>query len=360
MVDITKDYLVNEWIEYLINNQYASVDENDKLEYHRPITARLLTEFILLQTKEVTREEVLKAIGDARTMPGINESQFRVQSNIRLSEIQVARVFDNIVNIIAKKKTQANTQTREKVLQRITHAIDSKLSNDQRMALWKNLQASASGENINEAKLDDKDISRLLDLVAKEPAKTSWFSGSTKGANLSKEKLVQYWDKEGKPKDSDDLVDMLQRAGLSDQQIKNAFIKSQQLQSSNSDNYSNDDSDDTDVILLLSNYITKNGLKDDILKHLESTYGFKESRAKKLKVGTTNLDEGSEIHKRLRADQYVYLLKHLRTKATDNIPVAHIKNQIVKSWKRGMKNVKHIDRLLKRVDMSLMDIIKKS
>jgi len=60
----------------------------------------------------------------------------------------------------------------------------------------------------------------------------------------------------------------------------------------------------------------------------------------------------------LNSDQYLKLLQRLKTGTIDNIDVTHIKNQIIQSWKKGMKSRKHYDNLLQSVDLNIHDLIK--
>lgn len=60
----------------------------------------------------------------------------------------------------------------------------------------------------------------------------------------------------------------------------------------------------------------------------------------------------------LNSDQYLKLLQHLKVNAKDNIDVTHIKNQIIQSWKKGMKSRKHYDNLLQKVHLNIHDLIK--
>lgn len=59
----------------------------------------------------------------------------------------------------------------------------------------------------------------------------------------------------------------------------------------------------------------------------------------------------------LNSSQYIKLLHRLKTEAGGNVDVTHIKNQIIQSWKKGMKNRKHYDDLLSKIDLSLNKLI---
>ena len=68
------------------------------------------------------------------------------------------------------------------------------------------------------------------------------------------------------------------------------------------------------------------------------------------------LDEIVSLNDVLKADQYIKLLRRLKT-THDDINVTRIKNQIMQSWKKGMKQRKHYDTLLSTIDISLNDLI---
>lgn len=59
----------------------------------------------------------------------------------------------------------------------------------------------------------------------------------------------------------------------------------------------------------------------------------------------------------LKGSHYMKLLRHLS--ATKDINTTRIKNQIIQSWKSGLKSRKHYDDLLKSIDISLNDLIDK-
>ena len=60
----------------------------------------------------------------------------------------------------------------------------------------------------------------------------------------------------------------------------------------------------------------------------------------------------------LKSDQYITLLHRLKSDVSRGINITHIKNQVIQSWKKGMKARKHYDNLLSTIDISLNDLIK--
>jgi hypothetical protein len=69
------------------------------------------------------------------------------------------------------------------------------------------------------------------------------------------------------------------------------------------------------------------------------------------------LDEFVSLNDVLKSSQYLKLLSRLKTDTGSDINSTRIKNQIIKSWKQGMKQRKHFDNLLKQINLSLNDLI---
>lgn len=70
------------------------------------------------------------------------------------------------------------------------------------------------------------------------------------------------------------------------------------------------------------------------------------------------LDEITTLNDVLKADQYIVLLRRLRSNVNSGINVTRIKNQVIQSWKKGMKSRKHYDKLLGSIDININDLIK--
>lgn len=68
------------------------------------------------------------------------------------------------------------------------------------------------------------------------------------------------------------------------------------------------------------------------------------------------LDEIVTLNDVLKANQYIKMLRKLKLKSKSDINVMRIKNQVIKSWKRGMKHRKHFDKLLSEVNLSVTDL----
>lgn len=71
------------------------------------------------------------------------------------------------------------------------------------------------------------------------------------------------------------------------------------------------------------------------------------------------LDEIVSLKAVLKADQYTTLLRRLSSKSMPGINITRLKNQIIQSWKRGMKSRKHYDKLLNKIHLNLNDLIEK-
>ena len=71
------------------------------------------------------------------------------------------------------------------------------------------------------------------------------------------------------------------------------------------------------------------------------------------------LDEIVSLHDVIKADQFITLLNKVKPTTLDDINVTRIKNQVLSSWKKGMKSRKHYDTLLNQINLSLNDLIDK-
>lgn len=69
------------------------------------------------------------------------------------------------------------------------------------------------------------------------------------------------------------------------------------------------------------------------------------------------LDELVTLNDVLKADQYMKILKSLRSHKTSDINITRIKNRVIQSWKKGMKQRKHYDNLLSKININLKDLI---
>jgi hypothetical protein len=70
------------------------------------------------------------------------------------------------------------------------------------------------------------------------------------------------------------------------------------------------------------------------------------------------LDEIVTLGDVLGADSFITLMNHIKAKPQD-LNVTRIKNQILQSWKKGLRSRKHYDSLLNQIDISLNQIIDK-
>ena len=69
------------------------------------------------------------------------------------------------------------------------------------------------------------------------------------------------------------------------------------------------------------------------------------------------LDELVDLNDVLKSDQYIKLLHTLKAGAKEDINVQRIKNQVIQSWKKGMKSRKHYNSLLDKIHLNINDII---
>ena len=71
------------------------------------------------------------------------------------------------------------------------------------------------------------------------------------------------------------------------------------------------------------------------------------------------IDEIVQLSDVLKGDQYLKLLRGLKSHSTKDINITRIKNRVIQSWKKGMKSRKHYDDLLGSINISLSDLIRK-
>lgn len=69
------------------------------------------------------------------------------------------------------------------------------------------------------------------------------------------------------------------------------------------------------------------------------------------------IDEVVTLKDVLKTSQYIQLLKRLNIDTAGHIDSSRIKNQVMQSWKSGMKSRKHYDDLLKQINMSVDKLI---
>lgn len=76
-------------------------------------------------------------------------------------------------------------------------------------------------------------------------------------------------------------------------------------------------------------------------------------------IVSENIDESVDLHSVLQADQYLKLLRHIKTHVNSDINVTRIKNQVIQSWKKGMTSRKHYGGLLNQINLNINDLIGK-
>lgn len=210
----------------------------------------------------------------------------------------------------------------------------------------------------------------------------SMVNSSTKDC-ISYENIATYWKNSGYPDTDDQLANMLSDLGYSSQQIREAFETECSI---------NESDDIEDLLKQLYQYIIDNNIKDEIIEQMKAEFGkqlepvnrsfgidkikniFKKLSEQDLsqvrrqqeqtaygrnrKADVDPIDEGSAVHKILKSDQYVSLLNNLTSRLGRGIKITRIKNQILKSWRKGMHTRTHYDDMLKKISLSLKDLIK--
>lgn len=69
------------------------------------------------------------------------------------------------------------------------------------------------------------------------------------------------------------------------------------------------------------------------------------------------LDEITSLSDVLKGSQYIKLLKSLRRKANAGVSITKIKNQVIRSWKKGLKSRKHYGNLLREIDLNIDEVL---
>ncbi len=65
------------------------------------------------------------------------------------------------------------------------------------------------------------------------------------------------------------------------------------------------------------------------------------------------IDEVVKLNTILKGDQYIKLLRRLKTRSLTDINVHRIKNRVIQSWKKGLKTHVHINSLLAEIDTNV-------
>ena len=71
------------------------------------------------------------------------------------------------------------------------------------------------------------------------------------------------------------------------------------------------------------------------------------------------LDEIVSLSDVLKTSHFVQLMGKLDTNVSQGINTTRVKNQILQAWQSGKRSKLHFDNLLRKIDLSLNDLIDK-
>ena len=251
-------------------------------------------------------------------------------------------------------------------------------------------------DNMKGHELSKEDVNAIFN-TAQHTRNTGKFNKLLNKKQVSLDDLQNSWKEAGYPDDTRDITNILKQAGFGDNEIKKVFSKVFSQEITDKDDYAN-----SPQATKLAAFIKQNGFTDQILNMLKTEFGKElkitpETMGDKLKkfipkVRTEDvynifknilLEERTDIihsialadtdrlgrskkHYDIResplsdvisADQYITLLKKIKAKANDGIDVTHIKNQVIKSWNKGLKSRKHFIGLVNKINLNIHDLI---
>jgi hypothetical protein len=289
-------------------------------------------------------------------------------------------------------------------MNKIKHIIRDTMTPQQRKSLYRAL----SDTELSEALVNKADIKHIFQTAADLKNK-SWKSRLLRKDKIGVNDLQQVWKQEGFPDDTRDIARILKDQGFGDEEIKKAMSKTF------------GPSDDKDgkmaepvaspAIQKIADIARERGYAEDIKRFMEKEFKddlgvssdwaynlgkatgglvrgitgkkattedirqvfeyivleerkertklIKEQeqtnlgRNKKISIIEQDLDVGDV----LKPNQVVDLLKSLKLKIDPGIEVDTVGNQIIQSWKKGLKSRKHFDNLLSAVHLKISDLI---
>lgn len=265
---------------------------------------------------------------------------------------------------------------------------------------------------VNEAEINKSDINAVFkDAYTVRNASTSGLRGAIntglgkihKGLQKNKlevNDLQQAWKEAGYPDDTRDIGQILKDHGFSSNEINKVFANV----FGDEVDHSNERVSASPAVIELANYAKKHNLQNELIDFMKKEFADelgidngdsffgklkkkmfaedvhklfvaiiqeeREDRTLMLrtqenmclgrsKKGTDEqLNELVTLNDVLKSDHYIKLLKSLRVRAGSDIEILNLKNKIITSWKKGMKSRKHYDNLLKKIHLSLTDLIK--
>ena len=253
--------------------------------------------------------------------------------------------------------------------------------------------------NINETSISKSDINAVFKDAETRSTAAPGFANifRQRQVPITVDDLHARWKAAGFPDDTRDIIAILKQSGFGDPEIKKVFadVFKQEVDHETSELSS-------PAMEKLAAHIKDNNLTHEVINFLKGEFGeelgvIKPSIGKRLtnyakqfmnedvqavftqivketptgiiesikasemeSLGRTkkyhSVDE-SMLSDTIKADQYIKLLKHLRTDISPGVDATRIKNKIIQSWKRGMKSRKHYGGLLNQIHINIHDLI---
>ena len=347
---------------------------------------------------------------NARAKPGdqMQLAEEFIDKPTEIDEKGVEEVFSLLQSKISDAEINTGTDTAptaevepEEQLDKIKNII-KRMSPEQRKSLWQAL----SDTTLTEQALDKDDI-RDVFIQASKPG------FSRKRVDIKD--LQQAWKDMGYTDDSEKIVRILKSFGYDDDARNKVFSTVFGSGESDRDSGESNSGSASKAIDIIMDHVNKSGLKKDLIAFMQKEYGEELSKeeepedrgwlgkaadlGKKIfgrkvtteevrqifsaivlekrtmhkevireyeynslgrnkKVNDAIIDESVTLSDVLKSDQYIKILRHMKTKTGTDINVTRIKNQIIQSWKSGKKHSKHYAGLLSQIHLNIHDLIK--
>lgn len=324
-----------------------------------------------------------------------------------LDENDVEQIFNILtsgkadVGKSSEEPEQDPEEKKQSEIETLKDVISNTMSSSQRKAFWNALhddplmEATASRDEIEQIFRD------AIGLQARS---------SLKKSNIDIDDLHKVWKAAHFPGDTDKIGRILYSQGFDGQTIDRVFsdVLGDEYESDNSDK---DNTKPSPALAKIIDYVKQNGYQKELIAFMQEKFGdeltaepeqekpgmfkraanfgkkmfgrkvtteevrkiftaiLREERTERHRLireieqsqlgrSKKQLDEIVSLNDVLKADSFVTLMKAINTKIGTDINVTRIKNQVLQSWKKGMKSRKHYDKLLSQIDISLNDLIK--
>ncbi len=304
-----------------------------------------------------------------------------IDNAVTLKENQIKEIFEKLSAI----EPQADKKDPEDDIRRLKQAIRYKMTPAQRGQLWRLL-----GSELTETEITKGDV----DAVIKN-------ASNIRKGKISIGDLQKAWIKAGRPDDTRDLARILQNEfGYSNRVIRKIFNQTfgydretrmhkvpatskavhgfaeyikkhgytDQIKELLSTEFPEDIRQQS-IGSRLKNAFTRKATFEDISKIFNTIILEERELVQELineqdtmnlgrrkKQDTESLTELVSLQDILKSSSYVSLLNRLKN-YNSGIDTRHIKNQIIHSWRSGMRSRKHFNGLLNQINLNIKDLI---